>query len=192
MFYAIRKVILTACVGVVATCTAWVGLYFYQHRELAAPLINYAGRWKEGKAEPPRASVQLRGKVIKVLDGNTLQFRGPSGFIYTFGLTGVEVPNPKDKTNQIERKLGQESKDHLSALIASQPITADVTYFNQNRSGLGVIYLGNTNVNLAMVEAGMAKVNETFIKNLTLQEQFALVTAQKKAREQKLGIWLEQ
>ena len=192
MFYAIRKVILTACFGVVATCTAWVGLYLYEQRELVAPLVNYAERWKEGKAEPPRASVQLRGEVIKVVDGNTFQFRGPSGFVYSFGLTGVEAPSPRNKTNLIERKLGLESKDHLSALISSRQITTDVTYFNPNRSGLGIVYLGGTNINLAMVEAGLVRVNEAFIKNLTLQEQFALVTAQKKAREQKLGIWMEQ
>lgn len=156
------------------------------------PLVSWFRTTRQ--QELPQATpvvVSLQGKVTKVQDGGTLVFRGPSASLYRFGLAGLVAPNLNDKADPAERRRGQNSLLFLSNLVSNQTIKLDVTFLASKQAGLGILYLGGTNVNLAMVEAGMARVNPDFIKNFSFKDQSDLMTAEAAAKSHKMGIWAE-
>lgn len=123
-------------------------------------------------------AAQIQGKVIRVLDGDTLevlQDRTP----VRVRLLNIDAPEKK-------QPFGRWSGEQLKALIASQPVT--VTYEHKDRYGraLGrVVTADGTEANRYMVQMGAAWVYERYNTDL------ALPAMQKSARESRRGLWAE-
>jgi endonuclease YncB( thermonuclease family) len=192
MFYTLRKLIISSSTGVALCCLFYLTWFTYERREIFMPLVSWlrVARPQELPAATP-VVVSLQGKVTKVPDGGSLVFRGPSATLYSYSLAGLVAPNLNDKTDPAERRRGENSRLFLSNLVSNEAIKMDVTFLASKHAGLGILYLGGTNVNLAMVQAGMARVNPGFIKNFSFKDQSDLMTAEAAAKAQKMGIWAE-
>lgn len=123
-------------------------------------------------------AAQIQGKVIRVLDGDTLevlQDRTP----VRVRLLNIDAPEKK-------QPFGRWSGEQLKVLIASQPVT--VTYEHKDRYGrvLGrVVTADGTEANRYMVQMGAAWVYERY------NTDHVLPAMQKVARESRRGLWAE-
>lgn len=123
-------------------------------------------------------AAEIQGKVIRVLDGDTievLQDRQP----IRVRLLNIDAPEKK-------QPFGRWSGEQLKALIAAQPVT--VTYTQKDRYGrvLGrVVTTNGIEANRYMVQSGAAWVYERYnTDNL-------LPAMQREAQKQKLGLWAD-
>lgn len=192
MFYTIRRVIISSGAAISLACTLYLAWFISQQRFLWLPLVEWVDAQRHPEA--PRVTTvisQVQGKATWVQDGSTFVVHGDGTRVYTFRLTGLEVPSPNDLADPVARKQGQLSKAYLANLISNRNVRVDVTFMGRDRSGLGILHANDANVNVAVVEAGMAKVNPQFIKGMSWRDQKALLDAQESAQSRKRGLWAE-
>lgn len=123
-------------------------------------------------------AAEIQGKVIRVLDGDTIEVLQEKKPI-RIRLLNIDAP----EKNQ---PFGNWSTNQLKNLIAEQPVT--VTYTQEDRYGrvLGLVVTTNgTEANRYMVQSGAAWVYERY------NTDSALPAMQREAQEQKRGLWAE-
>lgn len=121
---------------------------------------------------------EIKGKVIRVLDGDTIEVLQDSTPV-RIRLLNIDAPEKK-------QPFGRWSGEQLKALIASQPVT--VTYDHKDRYGriLGrVVAADGTEANRYMVQQGAAWVYGHY------NTDKALPAIQQDARASKRGLWAE-
>lgn len=128
-------------------------------------------------AEPlNRQPKVLVGKVIRVSDGDTAWVCDRIGQRFKIRLNRIDAP----ESNQ---PFGKESTLHLQSLIGGREIF--VEYKTTDRYGrvLGIIYLGDIDINLQMVRDGYAWHYKHF------DATPSYVSAENEARTGKHGLW---
>lgn len=91
----------------------------------------------------------LRGKVVRVSDGDTVVLLDADNTQHKIRLNGIDAP-------ENGQPYGDKSKEYLSNLIAGKEVTVEVKGTDQYKRILGVVYLGDTNINAEMIRAGYA------------------------------------
>jgi endonuclease YncB( thermonuclease family) len=104
--------------------------------------------------------------------------------LYSIALLGTV---PLARTNARPRDWPDPAKARLSGLVLSNQVEVTMTWIDERRRGVGVVRVGPTNINAAMVESGLAKLNRDFIKPLPLTDQYALIRADRRASERRLA-----
>ena len=99
----------------------------------------------------------------------------------------MDIPQQWNVRDKRQRELKQETKSCLSGLILSNQVKVDLISTNETHGGLGIVYLNNTNINLRLVELGLARINREYLKTLPVKEQYTFLHAEKKAEER--GTW---
>ena len=125
-------------------------------------------------------AASLTGQVFAVKTGNLISLSLASGELRGVRLIGITPPPPRTATERI-------SKRHLHMLLAGKFIS--IVYQTLTPSGeiLGQVMHGGSDINLRMLEAGLAQVNpyDSLAPKTLLQYQ----KAQRQAQIRRLGIW---
>ena len=125
---------------------------------------------------------EFAGKVVKVIDGDTIEVLHSVYFITRVRLNGIDAP-------QNEQAFGTKSKDRLSELIGDQEVR--VIDWGPDASGqtLGDVYIDFPKIdeclNWQMVRLGMA----WHFKQSN--DDPVLAQAEIDARTEKLGLWVD-
>ena len=128
-------------------------------------------------------------RITQVYDGDTVKAETADTVIYILlvGIDAPEVSAPDDRNSQ---PFGKEAKNFLSHRILDKVVEVDgygkAEYPHNNI--LGMIYLNGKNINLEMVDNGLAEVFASPIpKGLDIQP---FLNAQTMARQEKKGMWV--
>lgn len=116
------------------------------------------------------------GKVTAVKDGDTIEMlvRGKTVRIRLFGVDSPEKGQP----------FGEKARQYTAGLCFGKPVTAVQRSRDQYGRVVADVYLADrTFLNESLVKAGYAWHYKKFSKNE------ALALAEKKAREEKAGLW---
>ena len=111
-----------------------------------------------------------RCKIQRVVDGDTVDAIIDLGFKIMYAdrirLMGLDTPESRTR-NKKEKELGLASKVRIKELLAQAPVgkrgskwvTLETTKMGTGKFGriLGTLYVGNTNVNQAMIDEGHAR-----------------------------------
>lgn len=129
-----------------------------------------------------------RFKITRVYDGDTVQAEAP-GVVTYINLVGIDAPEIANQVHKKGQPYGKEAKDFLTRMILNR--TVDVVGYGAapypSDSIIGVIYLGNRNINLLMVKHGLAEVlRENLPKGLDIRPY---LQAEKAAKANKIGMW---
>ncbi len=92
----------------------------------------------------------LEGKVIKVVDGDTIWILPKGGERVKIRLYGIDAPEMKDSG-------GKKSKKYLSKLIAGKEVQIKTHGHDKYRRVIGIVYLNGTDINGKMVKDGYAR-----------------------------------
>lgn len=124
----------------------------------------------------------LPGRVVRVTDGDTVTLQDEHQTLHKIRLAGIDAPESK-------MPYGQTATLFLTALLLAKEVTA-VTY-KQDRYGrtIATLMLGAQDVNLAMIQAGLAWHYKRYAKEQPAVEARAYVQAEDLARAQHLALW---
>ena len=131
---------------------------------------------------PSTSSVPLNQKlsVIEVADGDTIKLSDGQ----TFRLYGVNAP-------EVKEPFYKEAKAFTENLVLGKEISFEQEEnYKVDKFGrtLGYIFVGGVNLNLELVRNGLARV-VLYEKRAKIKYQDELLSAEKEARENKLGVW---
>lgn len=117
----------------------------------------------------------VEGKVVKVCDGDTVHLLA-GGEKSKIRLDRIDAPESR-------QEYGKEATKHLRDLIFEK--TVRICYDKKDRYGriLGLIFLGEKDINLEMVATGHAWHYRQFDRTVAYSD------AERDARRQKLGLW---
>ena len=118
----------------------------------------------------------IKGKVIKVADGDTITIVTEDGQKVRVRLEGIDAPEKG-------QDFGNKSKQFLNDLCYNKIVK--VIDKGQDKYGrmLGVVYLDDLNLNEEMVRNGLSWYYDYFVEDSRLD------SLQQQARKDKLNIW---
>ncbi|EPJ6123321.1 TPA: thermonuclease family protein [Citrobacter koseri] len=123
-------------------------------------------------------AAQIQGKVIRVLDGDTIEVLQEQQSVRV-RLLNIDAPEKK-------QPFGRWSTNQLKSLLAGQPVTVSYTQTDRYGRVLGRVVTANgTEANRYMVQSGAAWVYERY------NTDNSLPALQRVAQEQKHGLWAE-
>ena len=161
---------------------------------LAAPMRSDASV-RKGLTPPPRSSVtlsaasyaprsalseparaEIRGRVVRVADGDTLTILDAANAQHKIRLYGIDAPEKS-------QAFGQKSKQHLSSLVFGKDISVKVHNTDRYGRTVGTVFIDGRDVNLEMLKAGLAWHYKYY------DSTPAYAAAESAARAAKLGLW---
>ena len=126
----------------------------------------------------------LSGRVVGVLDGDTIELLDEVKRTHRVRLSGIDAPEKK-------QPFGQRSKQSLSELTFGKP--AVIEYSKRDHYGrlLGKVLIDGKDANQAQLERGMAWMYRRYERELAAQDRALYSRAEELARTQKLGLWAD-
>ena len=118
----------------------------------------------------------ITGKVIGVMDGDTIKILTTNKDQYKIRLSDIDAPEKR-------QAYGKKSKWFLSDLIYRQTVTVQYSKRDRYDRIIGRVYLDNMDINKEMVRAGYAWVYRRYSKDTSL------ILLEDHARAQQLGLW---
>lgn len=124
---------------------------------------------------------ELQGLVTRVRAADTLEFRDTSRGTWPLRLAGLEGPRPID--------LAREARAAISPLVHPQSVRIVTFHLTPERVAVGVVWRWDTNLNELLLARGLAHTTTNALRLVPLPDQAALLRAEQRAREARLGMW---
>lgn len=119
----------------------------------------------------------LRGRVVKVMDGDSLRLRVSGGEVVEVRLHGIDAPEWK-------QPHGEQAKRALRKMIQGHKVAVDVVTKDAYNRLVAVIYREHRNINVHMVAEGHA----WWYRRYTRTDK-ALEQAEANAKKARKGLW---
>ena len=126
----------------------------------------------------------LSGKVVRVVDGDTVYVLDANKTQHKIRLTGIDAPERK-------QAFGKKSKEYLSGLVAGRHVVIDYSKRDRYKRILGKVLLNNVDMNLEIVKAGLAWHYKKYQKEQAELDRELYSQAETEARENKRGLWFD-
>jgi len=121
----------------------------------------------------------LSGKVITVIDGNTIELMTSENESYKIMLFGIDSP-------ELGQEFGEKAKKFLEKMVLDKSVKVTIQGKDRWGNRLGIILIeGKVDPRFELLEAGLAWTAERD----PIQE---LETIREKARDKGKGLWKEQ
>lgn len=128
------------------------------------------------------AQADFTGTVIKVSDGDTIKVMDSQLDLHTVRMTGIDAP----EKNQ---DYGMASRDNLKSMILQKSVTVETDKTDRYGRELGKVLLGDTDINLAQIKAGLAWHYKKYERDQTTGDRVNYSAAEKEARAFNYGLW---
>lgn len=127
---------------------------------------------------------EFQGHVIYVGDGSTITVVNLKGQQLRVSLAGIDAPRRG-------QAFFRQSTDNLTKLTRHKKVL--VQWHRKDRYGrlIGVVSLNGRDISLEQIRAGCAWRVPEYASEQTRREQIAYEKAEKTARAQRLGLWLD-
>lgn len=123
----------------------------------------------------------LKGRVVKVADGDTITILDNSNRQHKIRLYGIDAPEKR-------QAFGQKSRQTLAHMVGGQQVQVDVLDVDRYGRKVGVVLVDDTNANAEMLRQGMAWVYTRYCK-VSFCRQWQLME-QETARARR-GLWID-
>ena len=131
----------------------------------------------ERPCEKPNASARLTGRVINVIDGNTLTVLA-NFERYRIRLADIDAPKP-------DEPWGNRASLSLAEKVFARTVRVEVVDPAEGPRFVGTVWVGERNINREMIRDGAARVSRS-VRDQTLRQEEAF------ARAMHEGLWGEQ
>lgn len=123
----------------------------------------------------------LQGHIVRVSDGDTVTLQSETGTL-KIRLAGIDAP-------ESQMPHGREAKSHLAAMVLGKEVQA--IFHKKDRYGrtIATLMLNTKDVNLAMLQAGMAWHYKQYEREQTASAAAAYAQSETQARTQGVGLW---
>ncbi len=133
---------------------------------------------------PALPAATITGKVVKVVDGDTVHVLDAANTRHKIRLAGIDAPERK-------QPFGAKAKAYLAGLVAGEPVEVEWNKRDRYKRIVGKIIHDGRDVNLSMVRAGMAWWYRKYSKEQSLVDRGLYAAAEAKARFSRVGLWAD-
>ena len=127
-------------------------------------------------------SKEIKGKVIKVIDGDTIVVRTAQSKKLKVRLAGIDAP----EKNQF---FGDKSGEYLKKIIFEKIVRVNILDKDKYRRSVGLVFHKKNNINLNLVRTGNAWAYRKYLRILGRKLEEAFIRAESKAQFEKIGLW---
>ena len=120
-----------------------------------------------------------KGRVIKVLDGDTLTVKKGKEIV-KIRLYGIDCPEK-------QQRYGPEATKFAAQLFLNKKVRVETMHIDQYGRTVGLVRNGRTMLNRELVQAGYAWVYPTYCKEEPLCAKLSKL--EEKAKKKKKGLW---
>lgn len=124
------------------------------------------------------------GKVVRVVDGDTIYILDGALSQYKVRLAGIDAP----ERNQ---PYGLASRKHLASLVAGKTVTVEYTKHDQYGRIVGTVWISGIDACLEQIKAGLAWHYKKFQNEQEREERTLYAQAENEARAEHIGLWQE-
>lgn len=128
------------------------------------------------------APLILQGRIVWVADGDTVTLLDEQQTLHKIRLAGIDAP-------ETAMPYGRQATMHLVSLVLGKHV--DAATYKQDRYGrtVATLMFGQQDVNLAMIQAGLAWHYKRYAKEQPAAEAKAYAQAEELARNKSLALW---
>jgi endonuclease YncB( thermonuclease family) len=127
------------------------------------------------------AAVGLQCKVVEVSSGDTLSVINGSGPMKV-RLKAVDAP-------EMDQPWGDTARQHLADLALGKVVMVKLNGLSAEKSIIGVVYLGQTDIGQQMIRDGVAWYDKSGDNGLSELERRLYLESEQAARSERRGIW---
>ena len=120
------------------------------------------------------ANQTIDGKVVKVIDGDTIDVLDSTNTKHRIRFYGIDAPESK-------QSYGQKAREFLASMIASKNVKVIIKDKDRYGRNIGKVLLNGTDINREMVANGYAHAYKEYSKEYVSEEA--------DAKAFKLGLW---
>ena len=142
-------------------------------------------------AAPPAQADVIVGKVLGVVDGDTLLLQSNDNLRQSVRIVGIDAPEPA-------QPYGREARDYLTRLVSSGDVRAECPKLDRRTSVVCKVWARPTDcahcdrtldVGLAQISGGMAWWYRRYALELSAEDRARYESEEKTARENRRGLW---
>lgn len=126
----------------------------------------------------------LSGRVVSVVDGDTIIVLDSANTQIKIRLKGIDAPEKK-------QAFGTRSKESLSALLFDKQVTIEFRKTDRYGRPVGKILVDGIDVNLEQVKVGMAWHYKQYEREQSVDDRAAYAQAEEQVRAAKTGLWAD-
>jgi endonuclease YncB( thermonuclease family) len=180
MFHTLHRLYVIAWTLIVLAAAGWA----YAYTDVSGALSDWHAVWQNKPKPGSSPAAEFSGTVTKIIDSTSLVVRAAEGQPYSIALQGLV---PFEKPASTAKTRIDLAKTRLTELALSNQVHVTLTWVDERRRAIGVVYVGPTNINATLVEMGLVTLKRDFIKPLPMTEQYALIRADRRAMDRKLA-----
>ena len=124
----------------------------------------------------------LTGRVIAVLDGDTITILDASDQQHKIRLAGIDCPEKS-------QPFGQVAKQSLSDQLFSRQVSIETNKIDRYGRTIGKVIVDGVDANLGQIKAGMAWHYKQYAKEQPIDDRILYAEAEDIARMLKKGLW---
>ncbi len=133
---------------------------------------------------PPAHADTLNGKVVRILDGDTVEVLDARNRTHRVRLAGIDAPESK-------QPFGAKAKRVLSELVGGETLTVEWHKRDRYDRLVGKLMLDGADVNLALVRAGYAWWYRAYAGEQSSSDRRLYEAAETAARREGVGLWAD-
>jgi endonuclease YncB( thermonuclease family) len=130
----------------------------------------------------PHDTTRITGIANKVHDGDSIHITPAGQKRVIVRLAGIDAP-------ELKQRFGLPARDHLRSILLNKPVEARCHKIDRYERRLCVVYRDGTDINLAMVSAGLAWHYKKYQNEQTRKQRRQYASAEHEARTRRLGLW---
>ena len=129
----------------------------------------------------PTLADTLTGRVVRVVDGDTIYILDGSKTQHKIRLQGIDAPERK-------QPYGKRSRENLAGYVAGQTVVIEYDKYDPYGRVLGTVVLGAEDINLKQVEDGFAWHYKKYQQEQTPEGRRRYTEAENNARDAQRGL----
>lgn len=124
----------------------------------------------------------LAGKVVGVLDGDTVDVLDSDHAKHRIRLAGIDAPEKK-------QPFGSRAKERLSDLVFDRQVQVEWRKLDRYGRMIGKIEFKGADMNLEMIRSGLAWWYRQYAREQSPEDRSIYAEAEEGARKKKQGLW---
>ena len=131
---------------------------------------------------PPARAAEMTGRVVGIIDGDTIDVLMPGMQVVRVRLSGIDAP-------ERGQAFGTAAKAALSELVFARQVVVQWKKRDRYERLVGKVTVSGVDANLAMLTRGMAWHYVRFEAEQERQDRASYAQAEREARAQRRGLW---
>jgi endonuclease YncB( thermonuclease family) len=124
----------------------------------------------------------LTGKVVKVVDGDTIYVLDDALTQQKIRLSGIDAPEKS-------QPYGLASRKHLASLVAGKSVTVEYTKHDRYGRIVGKVVIDGVDACLEQIKAGLAWHYKKYQNEQAAGDRKVYAQAENQARAERIGLW---